>query len=418
MVSTMPKPTASPLFVVPIVWAFLGSMGPFASADDWPHWRGPTHDGVSRETDWTTDWGSEGPKQVWKTNVGTGFSSFAVADGLLYTAGHLGGLDTVVCLSAETGKPIWHYTYAAPLVDNLHEGGPAATPTVDGERVYTLSKDGQLYCLHAQTGNVLWSQGITPLTGVAMPQWGFSCSALVHENMLVLEVGCTVALDKRTGELIWKTAPYNPGYGSPAPCTVDGSACVAVLNNEALLLVRLSDGKVLASHAWTTDYDTSSTTPIVVGDTVFISTGYKRGCALLKLNGDKFDVVYENRSMSNHMANCVLEGGCLYGFDGNSHNSRLVSLVCMDYATGDVKWSQRGLGCGSIMLAGGKLLALSDEGELACIAADPSGYHEIARAKVIDGRCWTVPVLAGGRVYCRTAAGDVVCVDLRTSSGL
>jgi outer membrane protein assembly factor BamB len=232
--------------------------------------------------------------------------------------------------------------------------------------------------------------------------------------MLVLEVGCTLALDKRTGELIWKTAPYNPGYGSPAPCTVDGAACIAVLNNEALLLVRLSDGKVLASHAWTTDYDTSSTTPIVVGDTFFISTGYKRGCALLKLNGDRFDVVYENNKMSNHMANCVLDNGCLYGFDGNSHNSRLVSLVCMDYATGEVKWSQRGLGCGSLMLAGGRLLALSDEGELACIAADPSKYHEIARAKVIDGRCWTVPVLAGGRVYCRTAAGDVVCVDLRT----
>ncbi|HEX4128708.1 MAG TPA: PQQ-binding-like beta-propeller repeat protein [Pirellulales bacterium] len=385
-----------------------------ARAEDWPVWRGPHHDCISRETDWINDWDSAGPPVAWRANVGTGLSSVSIAAGKLFTAGHRDGQDTIYCLEAQTGKLLWQHAYPAPLVDNLHEGGPAATPTVDGRHVYTLSKDGQLFCLAVDTGAIVWQQNIGTLADVAMPEWGFSCSPLVVGEKLIVDAGATLALDKHSGKLLWKTAKYLPGYGSPAPCTFDGALCVAVLNNDALIVVRCDDGALVASHPWSTDYLTSSTTPIVAGDTVFISTGYGRGCALLRRADQRFDVVYKNRNMANHMATCILWNDHLYGFDGNSHNARIVKLSCLDYATGEIRWSHRGLGCGSLAAAAdGRLIVLSDDGQLVIVAADPAEYRELAWARVLEGRCWTVPVLAHGRIYCRNATGDLVCVDVR-----
>ncbi len=146
---------------------------------------------------------------------------------------------------------------------------------------------------------------------------------------------------------------------------------------------------------------------------LFISTGYNKGCALLKLADGELDLVYQNKKMRNHMNNCVLFNGCLYGFDGNSHNARLVNLVCMDCATGAVKWTYNGLGCGSLMLAADKLLVLSDEGELITALASPEGFWPLAHAQVLEGKCWTVPALSHGRIYCRNAAGDLECLDVR-----
>ncbi|HWA99909.1 MAG TPA: PQQ-binding-like beta-propeller repeat protein [Pirellulales bacterium] len=382
-------------------------------ADDWPHWRGPHDDGISREANWSSDWPTTGPTVAWRANVGTGFSSIAVANGRAYTAGHRAGNDTIYCFDAERGTVLWEHTYPAALVDNLHEGGPAATPTVDSQRLYTLSKDGQLFCLATSDGKVIWQQNVGQLAGVEMPTWGFSSSVFIADGKAIVDAGRTLALDQLTGKLAWQTQIYSPGYGTAAPCTFDGADCVAVLNNDELIVVRVSDGAPIASHPWTTDYATSSTTPIVVGDRVFISTGYQRGCALLQRAGERFDLIYENKNMSNHMATCVLWNDHLYGFDGNSHNPRLVKLTCLDFATGEVRWSQRGFGCGSLLLAGGKLLILSDDGELVIADADPGKFHELARARVLDGRCWTVPTLANGRLYCRDAVGDLVCLDLR-----
>ncbi len=387
-----------------------------AHAEDWPNWRGPQHDGISRETGWSSDWGEHGPKKLWTANVGTGFSSISIAAGRGFTAGHRDDHDTVFCFDAETGVMQWNYEYPAPLVDNLHEGGPAATPTIDGDLVYSVSKDGQLHCFEIATGKVVWRVNIGDIADVPMPQWGFSCSPLLVDEMLIVEAGSTLALDKTTGRLIWKSERYEPGYGSPAPCIFDGIQHVAVLNNDELILVRCKDGRVVASHPWKTDYDTSSTTPIVVGDDVFISTGYKRGCSLLHKNGGRLETVYENRNMSNHMATCVLRDGHLYGIDGNSHNARICKLVCLDFATGAVKWSERGFGCGSVLMADGKLIVLSDDGHLVIAATNTERYEEIARSQVIDGRCWTVPTLANGRIYCRNAVGDVVCLDVRAAA--
>ena len=384
-----------------------------AVAGEWPNWRGPRHDGISRETDWLSTWPEGGPAVLWKANVGTGFSSFSVGQGQLYTMGHRDGQDSVYCFDADSGEQVWQHSYACALVDNLHEGGPAATPTVDGERVYTVSKEGHLFCLHADSGKVAWKQELSPLLGVEMPEWGFSCSPLVLGDMLIVEAGRVVALDKISGDVIWQTAPYRPGYGSPVAFKHEGVPMITVLNNDCVLVVRTKDGSEVAKHPWETSFATTSTTPIVADDTIFISSGYQKGCALLKLAGGELSVIYENRDMANHMNNCVLTDGYLFGFSGNSHNARLVALTCMHYDTGEVKWQERGLGCGSLMMAGDQLIALSDEGELLTLKASTEAFEVVSRVQALDGRCWTVPVLAGGRIYCRNSAGDVVCLDVR-----
>ncbi len=381
----------------------------------WPQWRGPEANGISRETAWRTNWNEQSPRELWRSELGLGYSSFAVVDGRVYTMGHQDRRETVWCLDAETGEKVWSHSYPGALNDNLHTGGPAATPTVHGDRVYTLGKEGQLHCFNRGSGEVVWKHHLPQMLEVPVPEWGFSCSPLVVGEKLIIDAGRTVALRADNGELVWKTEPFQAGYGSPAAFAGNGEMLLAVLNNDALLILRSNDGSIVAQQPWTSDFVTTATTPIVDGTRIFISTGYNNGCAMYDLDGDRLLQVYRNRNMSNHMNNCVLWEGHLYGFDGNSHNARNVRLVCLDAGNGEVKWSQRGLGCGSLMIAGGKLLALSDDGRLVVAKASPESYQPLAEHRVLDTTCWTVPVLCDGRIYCRNDGGQAVCVDVRST---
>ena len=380
---------------------------------DWPKWRGLAGDGIARDNVWQPQWPSSGPKKIWTAEVGTGFSSMSVVDGRLYTMGHRGEEDTVWCLDALKGDVLWKYSYPGPLVDNLHAGGPACTPTVFGERVYTLGKGGQFICFDWRTGEIHWKQELTEVLGVEMPEWGFSCSPLPWQRTMVVEAGRTAAFDWESGQLLWKTGVYHSGYGSPALFTPAGEDLLAVLNNDYLLVVRAADGSEVDKFPWVTSFATNSTTPVVWEDTIFVSTGYGKGCALLRMTAGKLETVWQNTSMANHFNNSVLWQGHFYGFSGNSHNARLVTLTCLEYASGKVKWAERGLGCGSLLIADGMLIALGDAGGLVTAPAVPAGYEPIAQSQVLDGLCWTVPVLAQGRIYCRNSEGHVVALDVR-----
>ncbi|MEK6235823.1 MAG: PQQ-like beta-propeller repeat protein, partial [Planctomycetales bacterium] len=384
-----------------------------AKAPVWPNWLGPNYDGVSRETGWKSDWDADGPTELWKVGVGIGYSSVSVDAGRLYAMGYRDGKETVYCLNVENGKSLWNHSYDAPLVNNLNAGGPGATPTIDGPRLVCNGRGGRVHCYDRETGEVLWQVDLRETLGIPLPEWGFTCSPRVYGDWLLMEAGRVFALDRKTGKLIWKTKAYDPGYGTPTVFRHGEEDLVAAHTCTGLLIVKAKDGSEVARQDWDSPFNTNSTTPIVVDDLIFISTGYNVGCGLFRLQEGKLTRVYANRDMRNHFNNSVLHKGYLYGFDGNSNLGRIVTLVCMNHKTGEVAWSKSGFGCGSVLIADDKLIILSDEGTLAIAEASSKSFQPLAQAKVLSGQCWTVPVLADGRIYCRGSAGTLVCVDVR-----
>jgi outer membrane protein assembly factor BamB len=383
------------------------------SAADWPRWRGPDATGISQETGWKSNWGESGVPVLWKSQVGTGYSSLAVASGRLYTLGHRDGNETLFCLDAESGKELWKRTYPAQIVANLHKGGPATTPTIDAGVVYSMSRDGRLMALTAEKGDLLWETQLVGQTANKVPEWGFSSSVIVEGNLLLVESGGVAAFDKGTGKLAWHAGKFKLGYGSPELFTYDGKRYAASLNNQNVQIVDVATGQQVTSSEWVTSYDTNSTTPIAVGDELFISTGYNRGCELLRFNGSGLKQLYEVKTMANHMNNSILWDGYLYGVHGNSHNPSQCALRCIEWKTGKQKWSQRGCGCGSLIVADGKLIVLSDQGLLAIVKASPDKFESISQQQVLSGECWTSPVLANSRIYCRSSDGELVALDVK-----
>lgn len=414
MISEFKPPRMETIMRLWIIGLLLALFATMSCAADWPRWRGPQANGISAETGWNSQWGPNGVPVLWKSQVGTGYSSMSVAGGRLFTIGHRGGSETLFALDAETGKEIWKYSYPAQLVDNLHKGGPATTPTVDGDVVYSMARDGRLMAVSANTGDRIWETMLVGQTATKVPEWGFSSSVVVEGNLLLVESGGVAAFDKATGKLVWHAGKFKLGYGSPEVFTHDGKRYAASLNNQTVQVVDIATGKEVASSKWVTSFDTNSTTPIAVGDELFISTGYNRGCELLTFNGSGLTQVYEVKTMCNHMNNSVLWEGHLYGVHGNSHNPSQCALRCVEWKTGKQKWSQRGCGCGSVIISDGKLIVLSDQGLLAIVKADPAKFETISQQQVLSGECWTSPVLANGRIYCRSSDGELVALDVKS----
>lgn len=392
--------------------AFLLIASSAASADpDWPAWRGPDRDGISEESDWTHDWPASGPKVLWKKKIGVGFSSCSVADGRVYTMGNVNETDIVYCLDAETGKEIWTHKY--PCRIGKYQG-PRMTPTVDGDLVYTMSREGDLFCLGTKDGKVKWSRKVREDFGVQKEPhgWGIACSPLVREDQLILDLGKVIVLDKKTGELAWSVGSDQPGFSSPYTFELGGRTMVTSFNAFGLVVVDMKAKKEVARYEWDTQYSVNSATPIVSGNRIFISSGYGKGCALLELKDGSLQEVYKNKEMKNHVNNSVLFKGHLYGFDGQQGSTR--QLACLEFDNCEEKWRSGRLKVGALMIAGDRIVAMLDDGELLIAEASPDGFNELARAKVLSGRCWTYPVLCNGRIYCRSNEdGELVCVDVR-----
>jgi outer membrane protein assembly factor BamB len=373
---------------------------------DWYRWRGPDLNGISKEKGWNAQWPADGPKQLWKASIGTGFASFSVSQGRVYTMGNRNNTDTVFCLDAHTGKVIWQHSYPCPLDPKFFEGGPCATPTVADSRVYTFSRKGDLVCLDAAKGSVIWSKNLNQELGLAIPTWGCASSALVEGNMVAVNMGSAgVALDRESGKVLWASDKSPGAYATPVPLMIGRDLCLAIFSRESLITVKAGGGQQLWRYPWKTSYDVNAADPIVAGDQVFISSGYDHGGTLLKVSGHGAEKVWENKNMRNHFDTCVLWQGHLYGPDDNG-------LRCLAFDTGELKWTCGEFGKGSLMIADGKLVALSEKGELMIAEPTAAEFKPIARAKVLTGKCWTTPVLSNGHIYCRNAVGDVVCLDV------
>ena len=394
----------------------LRTMSSPSSATDWPQWRGPDGTGVSHETSWNKEWPKDGPRALWKSNVGVGFSSVSVAAGRVFTLGFSSGNDTVFCFDAETGKELWKQSYPCALDDNYYEGGPNTTPSVDGEHVFTLSKRGDLFCFAVDSGKVVWKQNIVESIPATKPEWGFAGSPLVWGDRLILNVGgAGAALSKSTGKLLWSSDTNTGGYATPVGFGSGDSRAVAIFSGGGLVGVRPSDGHELWRHPWVEEYKINAADPIFPTSTSVFLTSYGRGCALLSLENSEPKEIWTNKNLAVGFNSCVFLDGYFYGIHGTADGTDK-DVRCISATTGELKWKQEKFGLGSLTAADGKLILLSERGELVLAEASPSGFKAISRAQVLGGKCWTTPVLANGRIYCRNAKGSLVCLDVRPSA--
>jgi outer membrane protein assembly factor BamB len=366
---------------------------------------------VSAETGWLDTWPADGPPTAWKAKVGLGFSSLVIAQGRVFTLGHADQQDTVWCFDTAGGKVLWKHSYPADLGDKFFEGGTTGTPTIVGDHVFTLSRWGDVFCFEAATGKVLWSKNLQKEISVAVPTWGFAGAPLAHEKLLVLNVGdAGLALDQATGKIVWQSANKNAGYSTPLPIERGGQWLALFGDGDAYVAVNLRDGKEVWRIRWLTEYGVNASDPIVEGDRIFLSTGYGKGAALFKLGTGAPEQMWKSKSLRTQLNPAVLFRGQLYGTDGDTADKAV--LKCLDFETGQERWAYPGFGSGAVIIAEGKIIALSAAGELLVAPALPSGFKPTGRSQVLGGKCWTAPVLANGHIYCRSSRGDVVAVDV------
>ncbi len=379
---------------------------------DWPQWRGPNRDGISSETGLLKTWPASGPKVLWRAGSGEGYSGIVVSQGRGFTSYGVGNNEVVVAFEASTGKELWRATIDDKF-ENDQGNGPRSTPTVEGEMLFALSAQSHLVALSVKDGKKIWEHDLRAEYGARIPRWGVSTVPLVEGNMLLVDVGgktghSVMAFNKTNGAVIWKSETDVPGYSAPIAVTVNGMRKILAFTGTALVGLAANDGRSLWRYAWETEYDVNAATPVFIApDKVFIASDYGKGSALLQMqtNNGKAGVreVWRSREMKNHFSSSVLYQNHLYGFDD-------AFLTCLDLATGAPKWQQRGFNKGSLLLADGHLVVLGERGNLALVEASPASYREKANVQILNGRCWTMPTLANGKLYLRNQSA-MLCLD-------
>ena len=377
----------------------------FAADTDYSDWRGKDGDGIADDNNWNPT-KLKSIKELWSKSVGSGYSAVSVSANTAYTIGNNNGFDTLYALDTLTGKEKWTYKYRS--ADGGGFAGPRVMPVVYEKNVYIVSRHSVVYCVNSANGKLIWSKDLGENFGVANLRWGFSGTIKIIDGRVFLNGGKNgVALDAKTGKKVWASAGQG-AYASPVQL---GKNDLAVFGAKALHSVSQKTGKVNWSYDWRTEYDVNAADPLVIGNYIFISSGYGRGSTLLNVKSGKPQKVWENQKLRSHFSTPIYSGGYIYGVDGQA-NSR-GALVCLKAKTGELQWSEK-LGFGSFFATKDKLIYLTERGKLHIVSIDPKSYKEIASAKTsLSKTCWTMPVLSNGLLFCRNDKGKVICVDLR-----
>ena len=388
-----------------------------AAPADWPQWRGQDRMGLSKDTGLIKQWAPAGPAQTWTiSGLGEGYGSLALKGDRIYVQGTTASASAVFALNRADGKQVW----SASLGPKLTEGrgnGPRSTPTVDDDRVYVLTENGDLACLRAANGQRVWSKNILKEFGGENPNWLLSESPLVDGNRLIVTPGGKgagmVALDKMTGNVIWKASELNDhaGYASAIVADVGGVRTIMNFTSRAAVGVRASDGKLMWRNEHAANGTANCTTPVFADNKVFFTSAYNTGAALLSLSAQEGEVkaqeTYFTRDMMNHHGGVVLVDGYLYGFSNGI-------LTCLEFATGKKMWVDRSVGKGSIAYADGMLYLIGEKQVVGLAEASPKGYVEKGRFPIQDygKESWAHPVVAGGKLYIRNQSA-LTCYDVK-----
>lgn len=380
------------------------------SAHDWPQFRGAHRDGVTPETPRQGTWPEAGPRELWSVPLGEGYSGISVAGDRLFTLFADAEGEHLAAFDRKTGEQRWS-TRIADRLDTAMGNGPRSTPTVADGRVFALGASGDLVAAKASDGSILWRHNLPEDFGSRPPQWGFATAPLVDDNLLLLEVGGTdgafAALDPATGEVRWQAYERGGGYSSPIIMTIGGVKQYVFVPTAADQVVSLlPDGTVHWTHSW---HAGTIAMPVAVGeDGLFVSASNDIGAMVVKISegsdGVELEELWRSREMKNHFSSSVYYQGHIYGFDGGT-------FKCIDALTGEFQWGKRGLGKGSLIVAGDRLIVLGDRGQLVLVEATAEEYRELASARVLGGKTWTSPAFAGGQLFLRNQE-KMVALDL------
>ena len=401
-------------------------LSPAAQAADWPGYRGANQDGISTEK-LNLQWDSHPPKVLWKVPLNTGFSSFAVGGGKVFThvVRELKGEPRELCLAldAATGAELWAADVA---VGKGYSGGgdgdgPRATPAVSDGVVLVLTPDLVLHALDAQEGKPLWTHDLIKEYGGKNIGWNSAASPVVDGDLVFVMGGganqALLAFHKKTGALAWKGETEAITHVTPVVVTLLGERQVIFFCQSGLVSVAVEDGKALWKFPYKYKVSTAAS-PVVSGDVVFCSAGYEVGGGACKITkaGSTFTAtqlwqIPGNKAVANHWSTPVCKDGYLYGMYGHGGGADL-PLKCVELATGAVKWAQPGFGQGGVALVGDKVLALTVNGDLAVVEATPEAFKEVGRLKAVEGKCWSTPAVSNGCIFVRSTK-EGVCLDAK-----
>ena len=387
----------------------------FAGGQDWPQWRGAGRNGVSQETGLMRQWSADGPIEMWRRPIGSGYSATVVKGQVLYTLEQTDS-QYLVAVDATSGDDRWRVEIEGGYQDGQGDG-PRGAPAVTDSAVVAVASRGTLVALHPDDGRLLWRRDLVSEFSGSAPYWGYSTSAaIVGDSVLVQpggpKNGAAAAFRVSDGELLWSSFDDGAGYSSPIVVDVGGRAQAIFFTGGHLIGVLPEDGEILWRVPWETSYQVNAATPVwIEPDRVFISSNYDVGGAVYQLQPQGVPRrVWKNREMRNHFNTSVYLNGHLYGFDNST-------LKCVDAGTGERCWRQRGLGRGSLIAADGMLIVLGERGQLVLAEATASSYVELARAQVLKGKCWTSPTLSHGKLFLRNQK-ELVCLEMRKPPGI
>ena len=389
-----------------------------ASAGYWPDFRGPNRDGRYSDAPIRTDW-LGGLPLLWKQPIGLGYASFVVAEGRAFTIEQRREQEVAAAYDLETGRELWTNGWDGEFVEAMGGDGPRATPTYDEGRVYVLGALGELRCLDARTGALVWRHNILMENEATNLEWGMSASPLiVDEQVIVLPGGrrgkSVVAYHKVTGEMLWTALDDRQAYTSPMLVTIGGVRQILIVSAARAAGLAVDGGRLLWEYPWANDIGINVAQPLLLGgDRIFLSSSYGGGAAVFEVRreGDAFatHALWSNQRMKNRFTSSVVHEGYIYGLDE-------AILACLDAATGEQQWKGGRYGYGQLMIAGDRLIVLTEDGELVQVRATPERHDELARFGAISGKTWNHPVIAGGRLLVRNLQ-EMAAFDISVSQG-
>jgi outer membrane protein assembly factor BamB len=389
------------------------------TATEWPKWRGPLGDGISRENNLADKWPANGLTELWSADVGVGYSSPIASGGRVYVFSLTDDTETLTCFDANSGRIIWNQPGGHGRTNSYP--GTRATPTIDGADIFTLGGTGDLVCRDLASGNARWTKNVLAETGATPLDWGVASSPLVSGNLVFVQAGqggpVAVAINRSTGSIAWRSEVSSlSGYAAPLLVDVDGTPQLIVFGGKAVYGMDPQTGRTIWEHKWNTSYDVHASTPVYRDGRLFITSGYGTGSAMLELskNGPPKEL-WQSKFIQSRFQPVTLDGDALYA---NSEGK----MTCLGWKDAKLFWQddanklKLGLGGSFVRIPGDRMISLGERGTLTLSKITPAGIDVISSFKGPEGtQIWSTPLIYGGRLYAK-GEQELICYDLSSAA--